>query len=79
MPAEFPTSGSGGGAAPIVHDQSVAAAEWLVDHNLGSPPSAVRVVDTSGRTVMGEVTDETVNRVRLNFTAPFSGKAYVSP
>ena len=58
-----------------VHDQGVAASQWVVDHDLGKKP-AVTVVDSAGTVVIGQVVYNTDNRCTLDFEAAFSGKAF---
>lgn len=76
-------TGADGGASPgtgdssHVHNQSVPSAEWTVDHNLGKWPS-VSVVDSANDLVEGEVKYINPNRVILNFSAPFTGRAFIN-
>lgn len=65
------------GSNNYVHNQSVAAATWLIDHNLNFYPN-VTVVDSSGDQVEGTVTYTTLNQVRVMFSAAFAGLAYLS-
>ena len=58
-----------------VHDQGVASAQWVVDHNLAKKCS-VTVIDSAGTVVIGQVTYNTDNRCTLDFEAAFSGKAF---
>lgn len=58
-----------------VHNQIASSASWVVNHNLNKFTSVV-VVDSAGTVVTGEVVYDNVNTVTLNFSAPFSGKAY---
>ena len=58
-----------------VHDQGVAATQWVVDHNLGKKCS-VTVVDSAGTVQIGQITYNSDNRVTLDFEAAFSGKAF---
>lgn len=60
-----------------VHDQILASASWTIIHNLGKYP-AVGVVDSAGTIVVGEIDYISTNEVRVRFTAPFSGKAYLN-
>ena len=60
-----------------IHQQSVPAAIWTVDHNLGFWPDVV-VYDTSGRQAEGLVTNPSLNRTTLTFSAPFAGTARMS-
>lgn len=58
-----------------VHNQSAAAATWIVDHNLNKFP-AITIVDSAGSKVYGDIVYITTNRAELRFSAAFSGKAY---
>lgn len=59
-----------------VHHQDQASDTWTMDHLLGKNPSVV-TIDTSGKEVLGAVVYETEGaRVRVEFSAPMSGKAY---
>ena len=66
---------SGGGDKHYIHSQETATDMWEVVHNLGKFP-AVSVVDSAGTEVEGDVEHLDTNRVRLCFSAAFSGKAY---
>lgn len=63
--------------AGFVHQQGVPAAVWTVDHNMGKYPS-VTVEDSLGEEVEGEVHYDTLNRVRIVFSAGFSGRAILN-
>jgi len=58
-----------------VHNQIASSATWSVSHNLDKFVSVV-IVDSAGSVVIGEITYIDTNNVTLNFSAPFSGKAY---
>ncbi len=58
-----------------IHTQTAASSTWNITHNLGKYP-AVSIVDTGGNEVIGEVVYNNNNSVSLQFSAPFSGKAY---
>lgn len=60
-----------------VHDQIASSAHWIINHTLNRHP-AVTIVDTGGTTVIGEVIYINLNRVDVIFSAPFSGKAYLT-
>jgi hypothetical protein len=62
----------------FVFDQVSASAVWTVVHNLGYHPGGVRVVDSGGNTVIGEVQDLSSNILVIRFSAPFSGQAILS-
>ena len=63
--------------ANYVHQQMVPAATWLVQHNLNRFPS-VTVVDSAGTVVIGVVTYATPDSVSIEFSAAFSGSAYLN-
>lgn len=67
--------GADGVGAPYVHDQAVPADVWVITHNRGAIPTAVRVIDTAGTEVHGRVENPTLNQTILRFSAPFGGKA----
>ena len=61
--------------ANYVHSQGVPASQWVITHNLGKK-SSVTVVDSADQVVIGQVTYNSVNQVKLDFQGSFSGKAY---
>ena len=58
----------------VLFTQSVPAATWLIDHNLGKYPAIV-ITDSAGNEVRGDVQHLSVNRVKLTFNGAFSGTA----
>lgn len=60
-----------------VHTQGIASNTWNITHALGGRPS-VMVVDSAGTMVIGEVLYISDTQVRVSFTAPFSGFAYLT-
>ena len=60
-----------------VHNQASAASTWTISHTLGGRPS-VTVVDSASTTVIGEVSYLSDSVVQVDFTAPFSGYAYLT-
>lgn len=58
-------------------EQSVASDEWIILHNLHKYPS-VTVVDSAGTIITGEVTYLDATMLKINFRAPFAGKAYLN-
>jgi hypothetical protein len=67
----------GSGDLHATHTQAVAAAVWTVIHNLGKRP-AVTVVDSAGDVIEGNVAYLDSNRLTLNFSAAFSGSAFLN-
>ena len=60
-----------------VHNQLASSSEWTITHNLEKYVS-VTVVDSAGTTVIGDVEHVDINTVKLTFTSPFSGEAYMN-
>jgi hypothetical protein len=60
-----------------VHTQGVPSTTWEVTHTLGGKPS-VMVVDTADTVVVGDVTYVSNTELRIEFTAPFAGYAYLT-
>ena len=65
------------GTPTFVFTQGVAATTWNITHNLGKFPS-VSVINNNNIVINGEVTYVDNNNVQLNFSAGFSGKAYLN-
>lgn len=65
------------GGSTYTHNQASPAATWTISHNLGRRPS-VTVVDSAGTVVIGEVTYLSDNSLRVEFSAGFSGQAYLN-
>lgn len=60
-----------------VHNQQVPVEIWNITHTLGGYP-AVTVVDSASTIVIGEVSYISTSQVRVSFSAPFSGYAYLT-
>jgi hypothetical protein len=65
------------GAPTFVFTQGVPATVWNIQHNLGKFPS-VSVVNNNSVVLFTEVTYIDNNNVQLNFSAGFTGKAYLN-
>ena len=65
------------GPASFVHSQGVAASVWTVTHNLGWRPNAT-VLDSTNRTVEGDIVYTSANVLTLTFSSAFAGTAYLS-
>ncbi len=65
------------GTPTFVFTQGVPATIWNIQHNLGKFPS-VSVINNNNIVINGEVTYIDNNNVQLNFSAGFSGKAYLN-
>tara|TARA_R110002072_G_scaffold200215_2_gene357920 strand:- start:952 stop:1665 length:714 start_codon:yes stop_codon:yes gene_type:complete len=61
----------------FTYNQVAASGSWAITHNLGKNPS-VSIVDSGGNTVVGDVIYINTNQLTINFTAQFSGKAYLN-
>jgi hypothetical protein len=66
-----------GGSQTYVHNQGVAAASWVIEHNLERYPS-VTVVTSAGTVVVGDVNYNNENVVTITFNGAFKGKAYLN-
>jgi len=65
------------GAPTFIFTQGVAATTWNIQHNLGKFPS-VSVINNNNVVINGEVIYIDNNNIQLNFSAGFSGKAYLN-
>jgi len=65
------------GAPTFVFTQGVPATTWNIQHNLGKFPS-VSVINNNNVVINGEVIYIDNNNVQLNFSAGFTGKAYLN-
>jgi hypothetical protein len=61
----------------FVYTQSVPSTLWTITHNLDKFPS-VSVVNINNVTMYGNVTYLTENTLQIEFSAGFSGKAYMN-
>ena len=71
------TLSSGLADKTFVFDQGAPATVWNIQHNLGKFPS-VSVINNNNVVINGEVTYIDNNNVQLNFSAGFTGKAYLN-
>jgi hypothetical protein len=60
-----------------VYTQGSASSTWTIAHELGGYPS-VTVVNSTGTVVVGTVTYNSTSEIQIEFTAPFSGTAYLT-
>jgi hypothetical protein len=65
------------GTPTFIFTQGVPDTVWDIEHNLGKFPS-VSVVNNNDVVINGEVTYIDSNNVQLNFSAGFSGTAYLN-
>ena len=61
----------------FVFTQGIPATTWTIQHNLGKFPS-VSVVNNNNVLLYGETTYIDSNELTINFSAGFSGKAYLN-
>lgn len=61
----------------LIHTQASASTTWSITHSLGGRPS-VTVVDSGGTVVIGEVVYNSDTSITINFSAAFSGFAYLT-
>lgn len=59
------------------HSQTSPSDIWTIAHNLGKYPS-VTVTDSAGNLVVGGVEFIDTSLLRIYFSSPFSGKAYLN-
>ena len=65
------------GSPTFIFTQNATATTWNIQHNLGKFPS-ITVIDSGNTVVAGEYIYIDNNNVQLNFSAAFSGKAYLN-
>lgn len=61
----------------FVFTQSTPSTSWTIEHNLNKFPS-VSVVNNNNILMYGETTYTDLNNLTINFSAGFSGKAYLN-
>lgn len=72
--------GPPGPSAPtlrFVFDQAVPSSVWTINHTLGGFP-AVAIVDSANTVVYGMIEYIDSTQVTVTFSAPFSGKAFLT-
>lgn len=70
----------GGGGPSFAHIQTDASGEWIINHGLGVFPSVTTVEGLAEpfEVVEGEVDYIDANTVRVRFSVPISGRAYLN-
>ena len=71
------TISSGVGDKNFVFNQAVASATWTVQHDLNKFPS-VTSVNINNIEMYGEVVFNDLNNLTINFSAAFSGQAFIN-
>jgi len=61
----------------FIFTQNTASNSWTINHNMEKFPS-VTIVDSADNYVVGEITYTNNNSLTVNFSASFSGKAYLN-
>lgn len=71
---------SSAGTASYTHTQSIPSAVWTINHGLGYRAGGVTVIDSSGRTIISNISYDSldVNLIILTFGGALSGVAYIS-
>lgn len=64
--------------ATFIYTQLQSSSEWLIIHSLNKKTPSVTIVDTGGNVVIGEIEYSSLNIIKLKFSAPFSGTAYLN-
>ena len=70
-------SDSQGSTVAYHHVQGASSAVWEISHGLGFYPN-VTTMDSGGSTVEGELAHISIYSLRVTFSAPISGDAYLS-
>ena len=65
------------GIHAYTHFQSVPTTVWVIDHPLTFVPNII-VIDSAGTRVFGSEEVISPTRIRVTFSYPFSGTAYLS-
>jgi hypothetical protein len=60
-----------------VHTQTTPATTWTITHNLNMVPN-VRTEDLTGQDIEGTIEVVNENQIKITFSQPVSGKAYLS-
>ncbi|SDH68687.1 hypothetical protein SAMN05421505_12079 [Sinosporangium album] len=69
--------GGGGGPVSYTHVQTVPAAVWTINHQLGYRP-AITVLDVDGDPVDGTPAYPSLNSMTITFAATVAGVAHLS-
>jgi hypothetical protein len=68
---------SNGANVAYHHVQGASSTQWDIPHGLGFFPN-VTVMDSGGSTAEGELAHTSKYRLRVTFSSPISGNAYLS-
>lgn len=72
-----PGGGGGGGDKFFPFEQLAPATTWIINHGLNKKPS-VTTTSLADKRVNGSVTYLSLNALQIDFTTPFSGRAYLN-
>ena len=61
----------------LVYNKTIASNEWLINHHLKKFPSVI-VLDNSGLIITGEIDFLNLNSLKITFSEPLSGRAFLS-
>jgi hypothetical protein len=64
--------------APYIHTQNIAAATWVIPHNLNRQFVGVRVITFDGTNILPEIDYTSQNIVTLGFAKPMQGIASIT-
>jgi len=67
-----------GGGISFTHQQTVPAAQWVIDHHMGLVPNVV-ILDASGQQMIAEVRHPSDQTTVIVHSAPYAGTAYLRP
>jgi hypothetical protein len=66
------------GGAFFLYTQTIPAATWPINHNLGASRVHVTLFDVSGRVVDSDILEVDANNVTVMFSLPQAGTALIS-
>jgi|GEM_PF-3819657 len=70
-------AGSGGSGGAAYEATFAAALQWVVNHNLGRRPAAVRILTPGGVEAAADVTETSLNQLVVSFAGPQAGRVVV--
>lgn len=73
-----PVGPPGPSGGSFTHEQMTPSMAWIIVHTLGYRPAGVVTVDSAGTQVEGIISYPADDQVRIDFSVPFSGRAYLS-
>ena len=60
------------------YDNPIPSKDWIIEHDLNKKHPSVTIIDSCERIVYGEVQYIEKNKIKVSFSAEFSGKAYLN-